>query len=91
MPVRLPRRALLSAAARPMPLIRTARAAQGLKLGCLTDLNGPYADLTGKGSVGSVRLAIEDFARLRPGIPVELPASEVVRPLAQGGCRMVRS
>ena len=55
------------------PFIRSARAASpGLKLGCLTDLNGPYADLTGQGSIGSIKLAIEDFGKLHPEIPVEL-------------------
>ncbi len=65
------RRLMLSGAV-AMPFIRRARAADSLKLGCLTDLNGPYADLTGKGSVGAIRLAIEDFNRLHPDIPVEL-------------------
>jgi len=47
-----------------------------LRLGCLTDLNGPYADLTGRGSIGSIRLAIEDFNALHPGIPVELVTAD---------------
>ncbi len=75
MPAHLFRRHLLSgagAAALALPFIGRARAAEGIRLGCLTDLNGPYADLTGKGSVGSIRLAIEDFGKLHPEIPVEL-------------------
>ena len=76
----LSRRAILSAGAAmalPLPFIGRARAAQpGFKLGCLTDLNGPYSDLSGRGSVGAIRLAIEDFARLRPDIPVELSVAE---------------
>lgn len=51
---------------------RKANAAQPIRLGCLTDLNGPYSDLTGKGTVTSAKLAIEDFAKLHPDIPVEL-------------------
>ncbi|HYZ64681.1 MAG TPA: ABC transporter substrate-binding protein [Acetobacteraceae bacterium] len=57
-------------------LARRAAAAEALKLGCLTDLNGPYADLTGKGSIGSIRLAIEDFNKLHPDIPVELVSAD---------------
>ncbi len=76
MPTGLSRRRLLSGsatAALSAPFVRPARAAApGIRLGCLTDMNGPYADLTGKGSVGSIKLAIEDFNRLHPDIPVEL-------------------
>jgi len=78
MSVRLSRRSLLAGAAGALalPAVRRARAAQGLKLGCLTDLNGPYADLTGKGSIGSIRLAIEDFNKLHPEVPVELVSAD---------------
>ncbi len=69
------RRLVLSGAV-AMPFIHRARAATGLKLGCLTDLNGPYADLTGKGSIGAIRLAIEDFGKLHPDIPVELLSAD---------------
>ncbi len=75
MPACLSRRHALSglgAVASAAPFIGRARAAEGIRLGCLTDLNGPYADLTGKGSIGSIRLAIEDFGKLHPEIPVEL-------------------
>lgn len=75
---RISRRLLLSAtAAFPMPFVRRARAAEArLKLGCLTDMNGPYAALTGKGSVGSIKLAIEDFNKLHPEIPVDLVVAD---------------
>lgn len=65
-----------AALAAPFVSRRAAAAAAGLKLGCLTDLNGPYADLTGKGSIGSIRLAIEDFKKLHPEIPVELVSAD---------------
>lgn len=58
------------------PFVQRAYGAEALRLGCLTDLNGPYADLTGKGSIGSIRLAIEDFGKLHPGIPVELVTAD---------------
>ncbi len=72
----LTRRPLLAAlglAVLPTPFIaRSVAAEPTVRLGCLTDLNGPYADLVGKGTVGSIKLAIEDFHRLHPDIPVEL-------------------
>ncbi len=55
---------------------RRAAAAQAIRLGCLTDLNGPYSDLTGHGTVTSAKLAIEDFARMHPEIPVELVVAD---------------
>ena len=74
---RISRRLLLGGtAALAAPFIHRARAAEGLKLGCLTDLNGPYADLTGNGSIGSIRLAIEDFHKLHPEVPVELVTAD---------------
>ena len=76
MPAQISRRLLLSGAALAAPFIHRAEAAEALRLGCLTDLNGPYSDLTGKGSIGSIRLAIEDFGKLRPDIPVELVTAD---------------
>lgn len=59
------------------PFIRRAGAAvPAIRIGCLTDLNGPYADLTGLGTVGSMKLAIEDFGKLHADIPVELVVAE---------------
>lgn len=75
MMARLSRRRALTAAAGAVlaaPYINRAAAAVPLRLGCLTDFSGPYSDLTGRGSVGSIRLAIEDFTALHPDIPVEL-------------------
>ena len=79
MPTSLNRRAVLHATATvalAMPFVARAAAQPGLKLGCLTDLNGPYADLTGQGSIGSIKLAIEDFTRDHPDIPVELVSAD---------------
>lgn len=78
MSVVVSRRAVLAGSmALATPFVRSARAAvPGLKLGCLCDLNGPYADLSGKGSAGAIRLAMEDFAALHPDIPVELLVSD---------------
>ena len=81
MPKMISRRALLTAsgavALAAQPFIGKSRASEGaIRIGCLTDLNGPYADLVGKGVVGSVNLAIEDFHRLHPDIAVELVVSD---------------
>jgi branched-chain amino acid transport system substrate-binding protein len=67
------RRAVLAAgtAGLALPWIGKALAAPGLKLGCLTDLNGPYAAISGKGVLAAMKLAVEDFSLLHPGIPVE--------------------
>lgn len=76
MTVHLSRRAALAGVALALPAIGRAATPEPLRLGCLTDLNGPYADLTGRGSIGSIRLAIEDFNALHPGIPVELVTAD---------------
>ncbi len=60
----------------PFTTRRATAATQPIRLGCLTDLNGPYSDLTGRGTVGSIKLAMEDFGHLHPDIPVELVVSD---------------
>ncbi len=81
MPNTISRRSLLAvsgvAALSAPPFVNRSRASEAaIRIGCLTDLNGPYADLVGKGVVGSVNLAIEDFHRLHPDIAVELVVSD---------------
>ena len=63
--LRLPRRALLGAAA-GIPLaagIRPARA-QGrpIRIGVMNDQSGPYRDIAGMASVNAVRLAVQEMA-----------------------------
>lgn len=73
----LSRRILLSTAiVLATPFVARAAAQPGLKLGCLTDLNGPYAGLTGQGSISAIRLAMEDFSREHPNVPVELVSAD---------------
>ena len=44
--------------------IGRAAAANTIKIGVLTDMNGPYAANTGKGSVVGAQLAAEDFMKI---------------------------
>jgi branched-chain amino acid transport system substrate-binding protein len=51
-----------------------ARAAekQTIRIGVLTDLNGPNSNGTGEGSIAATRLAAEDFMRVHPDVAVEV-------------------
>jgi branched-chain amino acid transport system substrate-binding protein len=76
---RVTRRAVLSVAATaPLtaPFIRRGYAADGLRIGSLSDLNSTYATLSGSGAVAAVRLAAEDFMKEHPDIPVEVLVSD---------------
>jgi branched-chain amino acid transport system substrate-binding protein len=78
---KITRRSLLAssgvaALAAPSFTDRSRASEAGIRIGCLTDLNGPYADLVGEGSVGSIKLAIEDFHHLHPDIAVELVVAD---------------
>jgi len=58
-------------------IFANARAADDhVKIGVLTDMNGPYAALTGKASVAAAELAIEDFGGKVLGEPVELVVAD---------------
>ncbi len=59
------RSALLGASA--ALLCGRAQAAVPVRLGVLTEMSGTYAEDSGAGSVIAARMAIEDFARERPG------------------------
>ncbi|MBV9113968.1 MAG: ABC transporter substrate-binding protein, partial [Hyphomicrobiales bacterium] len=43
-----------------------------LRLGLLLDMSGPYADITGQGSVTAARMAAEDFGGKVLGRPIEI-------------------
>jgi branched-chain amino acid transport system substrate-binding protein len=63
----------LAAVAATAPL-RAGRA-QGtptLKIGCLTDMSGPYKDLAGPGAVAAVHQALEEFGVAGKGFNVEI-------------------
>ncbi|NOG69855.1 ABC transporter substrate-binding protein [Roseicella sp. DB1501] len=70
------RRALLGASAAALPLASLPRARaqadETIRIGVLTDLSGPYRDVTGPTSVACVRQAVEEFTAGNPGIKVEI-------------------
>jgi branched-chain amino acid transport system substrate-binding protein len=49
-----------------------AWAETGAKIGVLTDLSGPYSDLSGRGSVIATQMAVDDFRKANPDIKVEV-------------------
>ncbi len=55
-----------------MMLVAGAVEAEPVKFGVLTDMSGPFSDLSGKGSVEAARLAIEDFGGTVLGEKIEL-------------------
>jgi branched-chain amino acid transport system substrate-binding protein len=57
------RAALATAAASTLPMVRPAKAQDkpSLKIGCLTDMSGPYKDLAGPGAVAALNQAIQEF------------------------------
>jgi branched-chain amino acid transport system substrate-binding protein len=81
MPVSATRRTLLggAAAAGVAPLIplRARAATRPIRIGVLTDMAGPYSEDSGRGSVVAAQLAIEDFAKLDPGLKVELISGDM--------------
>ena len=48
-----------------------------VRIGVLTDMTGPYAANTGQGSVTGAQLAVEDFLKENPDIPVELVSADL--------------
>jgi branched-chain amino acid transport system substrate-binding protein len=58
-------------------ILANAQAADDhVKIGVLADMNGPYAAITGKGSVAAAELAIEDFGGKALGKSVELVVAD---------------
>jgi branched-chain amino acid transport system substrate-binding protein len=47
-----------------------------LKIGCLTDLSGPYKDLAGPGAVAGVRQALQEFGVDAKGIKAEVLSAD---------------
>ena len=66
--------ALAQAPATPAPATPAPAAASSgpIKLGYLLDMSGPYADITGAGSVVAAKMAIEDFGGMLLGRKIEM-------------------
>jgi branched-chain amino acid transport system substrate-binding protein len=74
--MRIARRALLlgGAAMAGLPKLARAQAAQTIRLGVLSDMSGPFADLSGPNTVLAVRQAVQEAAGL--GLKVEVVAAD---------------
>src|ERR1700722_7170899 len=48
-----------------------------IRIGVLTDMVGPYAANTGAGSIAGAQLAVEDFAKAHPDLPVEVVSADL--------------
>jgi branched-chain amino acid transport system substrate-binding protein len=57
-------------------LSATATAQINVKLGVLTDMSGPYSDLSGPGSLAAAKMAIEDFNPAANGMNVSLVSAD---------------
>ncbi|HEX3348317.1 MAG TPA: ABC transporter substrate-binding protein, partial [Acetobacteraceae bacterium] len=67
------RRTLLGGVVAAATLIRAGRAAEAaVKIGVLTDMNGPARDMSGSGSVAAAKLAIDDVGGRALGQPIQL-------------------
>lgn len=55
-----------------LALAAGAASADTIKIGVLTDMNGPYADVVGEGSVVGTKLAVEDVGGTVLGMPIEV-------------------
>ncbi len=72
------RRAALAASLATVAVPPRVRAAdkQTIRIGVLTDLDGPNANGTGQGSVAATKLAAEDFMQAHPDITVEVLSAD---------------
>src|SRR3954449_546333 len=76
----LSRRSLIAtAAALPAPGLFASAKAQAtptLKIGCLTDMSGPYKDLAGPGAINAVHQALEEYGVSGKGMKVEVLSAD---------------
>jgi branched-chain amino acid transport system substrate-binding protein len=77
-PATISRRRVLAAGVATLAAPAIVRA-QGrpIRIGVLTDMGGAYAANTGAGSVVGAQMAVEDFARLHPALPVEVVSADL--------------
>jgi branched-chain amino acid transport system substrate-binding protein len=77
MTYRMSRRAALTGVAASVTFRQRARAqAKPLRIAVINDQTGPYADLSGIGSVVSAKLAAEDFGHTALGRPIEIVSGD---------------
>jgi len=59
-------------------LVPLAALAQGkvVKIGVMNDMSGPYADLSGQGSVVAAKMAAEEFGNKVAGMPIEVVSAD---------------
>src|SRR3984957_1123282 len=71
----LTRRTLLATAA-TLPAVARAQGTPTLKIGCLTDMSGPYKDLAGPGAIAAVHQALEEDGVSGKGMKVEVLSAD---------------
>src|SRR5277367_4727365 len=77
--MRLSRRTLLASAALApalAPVGARAQAGPVLKIGCLTDMSGPYKDLAGPNAVAAVHQALDEYGVSGKGFKVEVLSAD---------------
>ena len=72
------RRTLLAGATLAAPFIRTAHAANTIKIGVLSDMSGPYAEASGPGDYLAAQMAAEDFMTAHPTIKVQVVQGDML-------------
>lgn len=68
---------LAAAALAATPMRAFAQTSQIIKIGLLTDMNGPLSQMNGPGTELAARMAIEAFAQSHPEIQVQLEAADM--------------
>lgn len=74
--MKLRKREFLLAAGTLTSAHRPAWAATTVRVGVLTDLSGPYADLSGRGSVIATQMAAAEFQRSHPDFQIEVLSAD---------------
>jgi branched-chain amino acid transport system substrate-binding protein len=70
------RLSLLAAAWLLLSPLAHAALPEVVKVGILNDMNGPFADQSGRGSVVAAQMAAEDFAAEGAGFKVEILSAD---------------
>ena len=69
--------ALLATALAAPAQDKSARISDGVvKIGVLTDINGPFMDNVGKGSIVATEIAIEEFKGKVLGYPIQMVTAD---------------